>query len=45
MCVCSSHGCGGFVGAGMEVVIGRHAGKDKGLVECREMSEDFLCAK
>ena len=34
-----SYGCG-ELGAGMEVVVGRHAGQNQGvLVACREMPE------
>ena len=35
----------GWVGAGMEVVIGMHAGKSRGAVVCRDMPEHFQNAR
>ena len=35
---------GGWMGAGMELVLGRHAGQGRWLVICREMPEHFQSA-
>ena len=36
----------GWMGAGMDVVVGRHAGQSQGgLVACREMPEHFPSAR
>ena len=35
----------GWVGAGMELVFGRHANKAKGLVACRKMPEYISSAR
>ena len=35
----------GWMGAGMELVFGKHAGQSSGLVACRNMPEYISCAR